>query len=56
MEETRAELEAAQEQKFRALIRYAGTRAPYYANIIRERGLDVNTCGPAISRCSPKPF
>lgn len=46
MEETRAELEAAQAQKFRALIRYAGTRSPYYANIIRERRLDVNTCSP----------
>ncbi len=46
MEETRAELEAAQAQKFRALIQYAGKRAPYYANIIRERGLDVNTCTP----------
>lgn len=44
MQESRAELEAAQQQKFRALIRYADTRAPYYANIIRERGLDVNTC------------
>jgi phenylacetate-CoA ligase len=43
-QETRAELEAAKEQKFRALIRHAGTHAPYYANIIRERGLDVNTC------------
>jgi phenylacetate-CoA ligase len=42
-EGTRAELEAAKEQKFRALIRHA-CRAPYYANIIRERGLDVNTC------------
>ena len=46
MEETRAELEAAQAQKFRALIQYAGKRAPYYANIIRERGLDVDTCTP----------
>jgi phenylacetate-CoA ligase len=44
MEETRAELEAAKEQKFRALIRHASANAPYYANIIRERGLDVNTC------------
>ena len=44
MGETRAELEAAKAQKFRALIRYACARAPYYANIIRERGLDVNTC------------
>ncbi len=46
MEETRAELEAAQARKFRALIQYAAKRAPYYANIIRERGLDVNTCTP----------
>src|SRR6204780_2933927 len=44
MEDTRAELEAAQAQKFRTLIRYACAHAPYYANIIRERGLDVNTC------------
>src|SRR5271156_71583 len=44
MEETRAELEAAKEQKFRALIRFACRNAPYYAKIIRERGLDVNTC------------
>ena len=44
MEETRAALAAAKQQKFRALIRHAGTRAPYYANIIRERALDVNTC------------
>ena len=43
-EDTRAALEAAKEQKFRALIRHACAHAPYYANIIRERGLDVNTC------------
>ena len=56
MEETRAELQAAQAQKFRALIRYAGTHAPYYATIIRERRLDVKRAAPAIFRCSPKPF
>ena len=44
MQESRAELEAAKEQKFRALIRHAHTHSPYYANIMRERGLDVNTC------------
>jgi phenylacetate-CoA ligase len=44
MLDTRAELEIAKEQKFRKLIRYACAHAPYYANIIRERGLDVNTC------------
>ena len=41
---TGARLEAAKEHKFRALIRYACAHAPYYANIIRERGLDVNSC------------
>jgi len=45
MRETRAALEAAKEQKFRALIRYAGTHSPYYADIVRERGLDVERCG-----------
>jgi phenylacetate-CoA ligase len=44
MEDTRAALEAAKEQKFRALIQHAGARAPYYSSIIRERGLDVKTC------------
>jgi phenylacetate-CoA ligase len=46
MQETRAGLEAAQAKKFRALIRYACPRAPYYAKIIRERQLDVDTCVP----------
>ena len=44
MEETRSALEAAKEKKFRALIQHASAHAPYYANIIRERGLDVKTC------------
>ncbi|MGO9931033.1 MAG: phenylacetate--CoA ligase family protein [Steroidobacteraceae bacterium] len=44
---TRAELEASQLQKFRSLVRHAGTHSPYYAAIIRERGLGVETCTPA---------
>jgi phenylacetate-CoA ligase len=44
---TRAEFEAAKQQRFRALVRHASVHAPYYANIIRERGLDLDTCGPA---------
>ncbi len=44
MVDSRAELEAAKEQKFRALLRHVSARSPYYANIIRERRLDVNTC------------
>lgn len=45
MEESRAELDAAKERKFRALLRHVDAHSPYYANIIRERRLDVNTCG-----------
>lgn len=44
---TRAEFEAIKLQKFRALARYANLHAPYYADIIRERGIDVRTCMPA---------
>ena len=42
--ESRAEFEAAKELKFRALLRHVNARSPYYAHIIRERGLDLNTC------------
>src|SRR5277367_1164829 len=44
---SRAELECAQLRKFRDLVRHAAVHAPYYANIIRERGLDSRTCTPA---------
>ena len=44
---TRAELEAIKLRKFRSLVRHASLHAPYYAGIIRERGLDVDTCTPA---------
>jgi phenylacetate-coenzyme A ligase PaaK-like adenylate-forming protein len=43
---TRAELEALKLQKFHALVRHACAHAPYYANIVRERGIDTNTCVP----------
>ena len=46
-EEARAKLEAAKARKFRALARHAQAHAPYYANIIRERGIDMETCTPA---------
>jgi len=45
--QTRAELEAIKLQKFRALARHANAHAPYYANIIRERGINLDTCVPA---------
>jgi phenylacetate-CoA ligase len=44
---TRAAHEAMQLQKFRTLVRHANAHAPYYTHMIRERGLDVETCTPA---------
>ncbi len=44
--QTRAELDAIKLEKFRALVRHANEKAPYYSNIIRERGIDLNTCVP----------
>ena len=43
---TRAELEAWKLVKFRTLVRYAQERSPYYADIVRERGIDVERCVP----------
>jgi phenylacetate-CoA ligase len=44
---TRAELNALKLEKFRALVRHASNHAPYYANLIRERAIDVATCVPS---------
>jgi phenylacetate-CoA ligase len=44
---TRAELDALKLEKFRALVRHANTHAPYYANIIRERAIDIDACVPS---------
>lgn len=46
MTDTRAKLEAAQLKKFRALARLAGARSAYYARIIRERGIQLDSCVP----------
>jgi phenylacetate-CoA ligase len=43
---TRADVEAAQLQKFRALARHAQARSPYYARIVSERRLDLGACVP----------
>jgi phenylacetate-coenzyme A ligase PaaK-like adenylate-forming protein len=43
---TRAEHEAEKLAKFRRLVAHAAARAPYYANIVRERGIDVASCAP----------
>jgi phenylacetate-CoA ligase len=45
MQESRAGLEAAKEKKFRALLRHVHAHSPYDAKIIRDRGLDAETCG-----------
>jgi phenylacetate-CoA ligase len=45
--ETRTELNALKLERFRSLVRYAAARAPYYANLIRERAIDVDACAPA---------
>ena len=47
MDEARAKLEAAKARKFRELARHALALSPYYANIIRERGIDLEVCTPA---------
>ena len=44
---SRAELEAVKNRKFRALARHAYAHAPYYANIVRGRAIDLNTCTPS---------
>jgi phenylacetate-coenzyme A ligase PaaK-like adenylate-forming protein len=45
--QSRIELEAAKREKFRRLVRHANAHAPYYARIVRERGLDLDTCAPS---------
>lgn len=39
--------EALHQQKFQKLISYANQNSPYYARLIREHGLAVETCTPA---------
>lgn len=43
---TRTELEASKLVKFRALVRHANAHSPWYAGLIRERGIDVDRCVP----------
>lgn len=45
--DTRAELNALKLGRFRALVRHANAHAPYYAKIIRERAIDLDTCVPS---------
>jgi phenylacetate-coenzyme A ligase PaaK-like adenylate-forming protein len=43
---TRPQLEALQLQKFRALVRHAQARSPYYARLMAQLGIDAETCTP----------
>jgi len=44
---TRAQLEELKLSKFRALMRHAAAHAPYYAQLVAERRLDINRCVPS---------
>lgn len=44
---SRAEIERMQLRKFRRLIAFAARRSPYYATLVRERGIDPAACTPA---------
>jgi phenylacetate-coenzyme A ligase PaaK-like adenylate-forming protein len=43
---SRAEFEAVKLKKFRKLVRYANERSSYYADIIKERGINLDSCVP----------
>jgi phenylacetate-coenzyme A ligase PaaK-like adenylate-forming protein len=44
---SRAQLEAVKLAKFRELVRHVNRRSPYYAQIIKERGIRIDACTPA---------
>lgn len=44
---TTAEFHRARLERFRKLARHAAAHSAYYADIVRERGIDVATCAPA---------
>jgi phenylacetate-CoA ligase len=43
---SRVELEAIKLEKFRRLVQHVQEKSPYYAEIIKERGIDPDTCVP----------
>lgn len=43
---SRADILAAQERKFRKLVRFVNERSPYYRAVIAERGIDLDRCRP----------
>lgn len=44
---SRAELDADKLKRFRELVDFANARSPFYADLIRERGIDIRNCTPA---------
>jgi phenylacetate-coenzyme A ligase PaaK-like adenylate-forming protein len=44
---SREAFEAHRLEKFRRLVRHANQHSPFYQDIIRERGIDMDTCTPA---------
>ena len=44
---TTAAFKAAQLEKFRRLARHANAHADYYAQIIKDRGIDIESCVPS---------
>ena len=43
---SRAELERLKLEKFRKLVRFVNERSPYYADLIRDLGIDIARCVP----------
>jgi phenylacetate-CoA ligase len=44
---TRAQFEAMKLDKFRGLLRHARQSSPYYAQLIKERGIEIDRCAPS---------
>jgi phenylacetate-coenzyme A ligase PaaK-like adenylate-forming protein len=42
-----AEFDAMKLRKFRRLVRHAAARSSYYAELVRDRGIDIDRCSPA---------
>jgi phenylacetate-coenzyme A ligase PaaK-like adenylate-forming protein len=45
--DTHAGLDVPKLERFRALVRHASAHAPYYSNLVRERGINLETCVPS---------
>ena len=43
---TREQFEAERLERFRELVRHVNTHSPYYADLIRERGISLESCVP----------